>query len=120
MCFIVHPKHPIAKIAKKDITCYKVLNDNMCPRHYSVYPPYVFGKINPSIRLETHSYLPGVIELGYHSFSIQRPARRICKAFWRDNPLLVRCIIPKGELYYFNPDDREYVSTNIIIKEEVK
>jgi hypothetical protein len=120
MCFIIHPKHPTAKIAKKDIICYKLLDPHMHPRHYFSYPPYVLGKLNPSIRLETTRWCPNMIELGYHSFSIQRMAKRICKAFPMENPLLVKCIIPKGELYYYNPDDYEYVSTNIIIKEIIK
>lgn len=138
MCFIIHPKHPTAKIAKKDIVCYKVLwhiekEFRSLAKHYM----YKLDKLNDKIVLKTtvQDTMRGIhsIHDGYHSFTCVRAAKGEIRDLISNWSCLIQsvilrngtyeiheCIIPKGEIYYFNPEHHVYVSTNIIIKEEVK
>ena len=49
------------------------------------------------------------IERGLHSYSEPIIALSRC---W-GNEVVVKCIIPKGSIYYFNPVDKEYVSNQL-------
>ena len=132
MCFTIHPKHPIAKIAKKDIICWKIVKKNLTPAMYGpLYRsrPYILGKLNPRITLrvekETNfwSIPKSEINAGYHSYSCISQLKRDMQRYYSVGPLAystVQCIIPKGEVYFFNPKEHQYVSSNIIIKEIIK
>jgi hypothetical protein len=143
MCFIIHPKHPVAKIAKKDIVCYKLLwHIEGEFRSIAMNYRYKLNKLNDKIILKTISYICGfdydppdvlycigdkitIIKDGYHSYSSKRTAISELAVFTEfalnkgTEDKIHECIIPKGELYYFNPKNHEYVSTNIIIKESI-
>jgi len=135
MCFTVNQKHPTAKIAKKDITCYKFITSDLEPPYFGksifrnkvVYFKYILNKLNDRIILQT-GY--SIINRGYHSYSsirqvkkerdifiaLKREMKNWKKKFDSDYYLiLVSCTIPKGEVYFFNPIDHQYVSSNIII-----
>lgn len=133
MCFDVHPKHPVAKIAKKDIVCYKILKRDLSPYYQAKEKSYKLGVLNDNITLRTirlglaiFEDTPPMVEEGYHSYSAKVRPSRIFKLDVLDGlkedklPIVASCIIPKGQLYYFNPDAHTYVSTNIIIKEIIK
>lgn len=114
MCFFIHPKHPEVKTAKRDIPCYK--NGYRIPTGfrplYQVAYRYVLGDLN---KIENWTgpavaHLFGdTISRGYHSYSNKK---RLSRGY-----ACVKCIIPKGAHYFYNPEDREYVSDQIIIQE---
>lgn len=123
MCFLVDPKHSHKQIAKRDIVCYKVLSESYTSPYYSqkyeinkIYKHYIGRAFNTGFE-------DAVIEEGFHSCSTKKYAisfrRRLiinpqCKF------IIVRCIIPQGSEYYYNSEEKEYVSNQIIIKEQIK
>jgi len=118
MCFIVHPNYFKPKIAEQDIECYKLgsLKDGKFVSKFLNYV-YEFGKIQPKIELKispctsTSEYK---ITYGYHSLMAIPPYSRYIVQL---NYCYVNCIIPKGAVYFVNPDVQEYVSSQIIIQE---
>ena len=122
MCFYIHEKHQYKKIAKRDITCYKAINltnkDNIFRSVFQNFK-YIMGGIYKTYLSEPKRIGYSIPDLdvefeinnGFHSYSNK-------KAVEHDNyPPYVRCIIPKGSEYYYNPEKMEYVSNQIIIKE---
>lgn len=124
MCFYLHDKHPGEKIAKKDITCYKVFDHNA--RSQNQHGKYVRSmhrrfnyKIGVLYELDgymnaAYNWFWGVktIEVGLHSFIDFRSAM----SSMLSDELVYKCTIPKGSRYYYNPQTKEYVSDQIIIK----
>ena len=93
------------KIAKKDITCYKMifLNDRAYYQNFAYSPNTLYNFINIKKEFD-------IIEKGYHSYSTKY------KAFCSGNKFyckIVKFIIPKGTKYYYNSFYKEYVSTKI-------
>ncbi len=112
MCFYVSKKHPDKKIAKRDISCYKVVELSETPDLFiSSYQgfPYILGKLY--CIQGTLFKMAGLIHSGLHAYSNKR---KLC--FFFSDETTVKCIIPKGSEYYYNPKDGEYVSNQIIIK----
>ena len=122
MCFIIHPDYPNPLVAEQDIICFKIgkkaesnLDDQ---KFFSQYRSYVYrlGELQPKVELFLdrwigHSILS--VQIGYHSYHPLNPSIRA--EYVANSPYcLVRCIIPKGSQYYYNPSDREYVSDQII------
>lgn len=148
MCFIIHEKHPTAKIAKKDITCYKFLTSDLEPPYFGasiirneqrnvvVHFKYLLNKLNDRVVLQEHHskcydisrglpYLERVINRGYHSYSSIRQVKKERYLFETKYHsghylTLVSCTIPKGEVYLFNPISHQYVSSNIIINKIIE
>ena len=60
-----------------------------------------------------------IIEEEYHSYSNKNWAKemRMKEKPFQNLHMVVECTIPKGSEYYYNPDDHEYVSNQIIINE---
>lgn len=111
MCFKISYSHREPKIAKKDITCYKVVypsTDKTKIRSTTMDFYYVFKRKNKKVKL-----IPkfGEINNGYHSYS----SKKMTYINMTKLRLVVECVIPKDTLYYFNPDYHEYVSENIIV-----
>lgn len=128
MCFYIHSKHKTAKIAKKDIICYKILSkfntrlylDNFIHEkgiYFSSIKNYIYNfnenkKYISNIKVENANYWNNYnecIHIGIHSYSsIKR-----CRSYPYSRVVIVKCIIPKGSTYYYNPDKQEYVSDTI-------
>lgn len=110
-------------IAEKDITCYKVLTKDLVSPCYN--QQYVLGEKIQSVLDNSQ----GVITKGLHTFVYLEQAcyeaRNTC---WRNQinpnlsdraPIVVKCIIPQGSLYYSNchfssPSALEYASERLI------
>ncbi len=141
MCFTIDQNHPEAKIAEEDIVCYKLFNSagrtsfsenknflfSICKGFkYKKGARYDDCKIDPIGRIN------GIIEEGIHSYC--KPAT-VCESpykylesiptfnKWIDS-VQVKCIIPKGTVYYLNEvwdsststaNLATYVSESIII-----
>lgn len=116
MCFYIHPEHPEMKTAKRDIVCYK--NGYRTPSGvfrplYRCFYRYVLGELNKIedwyVQVEAGACVFGRILQGFHSYSNKKQlSRRYAQ---------VKCIIPKGAHYFYNPSDQEYVSDQIIVQE---
>lgn len=116
MCFIIDPKHPEKKIAKRDITCYKVLN-SLATSIYQL-KPYELGvlykqKMEDPIKKGLGD---AKINIGFHSYSNIKRANLIVLLIGN---YVYKTIIPKGSEYYYNSMRNEYVSNQIIIKEKL-
>ena len=111
MCFSIHPDHPDKKIAKRDITCYKILQ-NISGELFSTvqYFRYKLHKLYKT-KIDKPKYWG--INHGFHSYSNKKCLLENCIISTKN----VKCIIPKGSEYYYNPFYTEYVSNQIIIKE---
>lgn len=85
---------------------------------------YKLNKRNKDIKLIVKEIPPDyyfygtiyIINEGYHSFATLSEALKKCT---RENYSIMECIIPKGSYYYKNAS-LEIVSSNIIIKKELK
>ncbi len=134
MCFKVQRgEHEKPKIATEDITCYKLFSkvapndsDN-CFVSIKQGHLYVKGqRFSEEHPIDATGYL---IEEGIHSYSdpctiqYNQCWNQYCWNYWPDS-IQVKCIIPKGTKYWFNPDwDAatntpelgSYVSESIII-----
>jgi len=111
MCFIISDEHPEVKIAKRDITCYKEVIKHRLSQYVKsdvMYFVYKLGKIYKRKMIVDNDN----IDTGFHSYSNKCAINR-----FRDDIIFVKCIIPKGSEYYYNPSWCEYVSNRIIIKE---
>lgn len=115
MCFVINVKHSEEKIAKKDIVCYK----RLCVYIDIFISPYLhyFYRLNILYRSELKPSSDNTIDIGFHSYSCKKYATsRLIKDRYE---VLAKGIIPKGSRYYYNPDDHEYVSNQIIIQEVI-
>lgn len=121
MCFYIHPDYPNPLVAEQDIPCFKIgveakvmLGGGCFTSEFRGYV-YELKKLQPKIEVcpsEDH----WAIYKGYHSFSPDHPEAQF--PFRADSVYcLVKCTIPKGSQYYFNPRDQEYVSSRIIAQE---
>lgn len=124
MCFIIRVKSEkdfkkvrIPKVAKKDITVYKVLQLNgyspyrsnfKYEKGYHYYqtdkePAFTFFESSFPLRLE--------INRGLHSCKTKHAAEKI-RWFYPEGRKIVKMIIPKGAKYYEN--EEHYVSDQLI------
>lgn len=114
MCFIVDKKRPDKMISKRDIVCYKVLTGNFASVIQGFQ--YELGKLYKGlIGSPRYNGFYGEINVGFHSYSNKR--RIPLPEKYCNTRILVKYIIPKGSMYYYNSSVHEYVSNQIIIKE---
>ena len=130
-------KIPTRNIATKDIVCFKVFNERdvvFKTRKFLGIPfgkkvkylvslwrkyTYIPYKENPKIDLicvEDHDilgYTTWDINEGYHSYT----TLCITKKHTESHYYAVKCIIPKGSVYYINND--YIVSSNIIVTDKI-
>jgi len=119
MCFVSKSKR--IKRAWRNTTCYKVVeNTNRGLWSWVKDYHYEIGVKQPEVDLHfkplTNKYY--AVYEGYHSSKSRKP---IARSFYMKNgynPVLVKCIIPKGSKY-MSGKNREYVSSSIIVKEIV-
>jgi len=116
MCFSTTSNKIIT--ARKDIVVHKlflrVLDENEQIKYKSLVKGKIFneGEINEEVKLkvEKREYYYSVSE-GYHSYI---PGKEDFGWAW---DAMCKCIIPKGSKYLKN--EREYVSSNIIVGEQI-
>lgn len=114
MCFTIHPNHTDALIAEEDIPCiksYRIINKEsglLASLYYNhlvhIGETYVLG--------DCLEVISGEINEGFHSFDTGLCASEHVLHNLGDL-ILVRCIIPKGTVYYQNSYCHEYVSESI-------
>ena len=120
MCFKIYKNHPLPKYADKDIICYKVTDNNKIKENNFIsivkefkykYDTLYILDTPLEIELIKHSEKKTEynIEKGFHSYSNYNNA-----SGWIECSI-IKCIIPKGSTYYFNPVRQEYVSDKIKI-----
>lgn len=123
MCFTIHHSHSTAKKATEDIICYKrleVCSKSSLPEKITRENIYKVRYVTPYCGQRIHldkkplkKAKLGVgyssIERGLHSYSEPRKALSMCTS----NEVVVKCIIPIGSIYYFNPINKEYVSNQL-------
>ena len=117
MCFIPKRKNSIRlKIARKDITCYKIVyksemsEDTVISRIYK--QKYIIGGLYETdigIHRPNATEQNITVESGFHSYR-HKPSPN---SLDRDE-FIARCTIPKGAIY--DKNKYEYVSSHIIIK----
>jgi len=135
MCLTIVSKSGLKpKIAKKDIVCYKsVIRYNPINNTVdSAYKGYTYklnskNKIIKKLFMELSIVIRGYtryseLRIGYHSFNNLKEAKREAN-YW--NEYVVKCIIPKGSIYYNGKfmeglnDPNCRVSNNIILTEVI-
>ena len=122
MCFTISDNKQWNKprIAKKDIIVWKVfgsISEDYCISQfldfsytYNIQYNTVFTYSNRKIELKDTKN----IEQGFHSYS-----KKAVKMFYKNGKRrTIKCIIPKGTRYYYNPEELEYVSNSIIVTNE--
>lgn len=107
------------RIANKDITVYKIVipKENGCTSLYKEFD-YDFHKTYTELIHIDYAHDVYYINEGFHSYKSLEVAQYIL-AFIRINRRecngrIIRCIIPKGAIYYIN-NYKEVVSNKIII-----
>lgn len=120
MCFIPRNKNSIRlKIAKKNITCYKIIcksemsEDTVISNIYKY--KYVIGSLyeaNIGIRRPNATEQNVIVQSGFHSYR-RKPSPKPLD----HDEFIAMCTIPKGAIYDRNKD--EYVSSHIIINEVI-
>lgn len=103
------------KIATHDITCYKVVMTRRNKYYTIYYGKYV--KIGGSYRSSIKGYYSycscSCITKALHSYSNKRSA--ISDSAYKRGAAVIRCIIPKGAVYYIGKfgKDRAYASNKL-------
>ena len=143
MCMILRDGDADKHVAEADIAVYKVVNKISDNKYESIFKKYVYekDKVNNgsiSTRTAITEGQPNVrtVEEGFHSYKCLKDAqfdhhiRKVCNF---RNAVIIKCIIPKGSIFYngfqkvgidvpariiITAD--QYVSNKIMIKEEVK
>lgn len=117
MCFVIHHRCPKPRTVKRDIVCYKEgyrRPDGTFSPYFKTFFNYKLGEVT-KLRLECKRWPAeedhsNTICIGFHSYSNKKELSK----GWVDH---VKCIIPEGAHYYYNPDSREYVSDQIVVQE---
>ena len=118
MCFRIHEDSPSQQIAKTDIICYKRLRKG---KKYFTSPCQGFKYEKGECYYEDNMTIcedfcgNKIIEQGLHSYSCPRQAKHMRYSFGTESEKIVKCVIPEGAIYYYNPRREEYVSEYLII-----
>ena len=120
MCFVIDRSSPEPLIADSDIVCYKegtlMHIDDGRPVFVSLFQGYIyrFQERQPELTLRPDRKGSRYISKGYHSY---HPRNSILQSFTHEcsSRVLVKCIIPKGSMYYYTPYYQEYVSSCLIV-----
>jgi len=122
MCFLIHPKHNKPKIAKRKIRVYKLLtylpkNKLRSPVLGHIYEEGLQSTVELK-PLKSYYHECKIINQGYHSYKTNKKIMVKVVYYQKNeviNKILYTCYIPKGGIYYYNPETQEYVSNQIII-----
>ena len=120
MCFIPKRKNSIKlKIARKDITCYKIVYKSEMSEDtvisYIYNHEYIIGCLYETIigiRRPNATEQNVIVESGFHSYRSKPNPKSLDY-----DEFIATCTIPKGAIYVRNK--YEYVSSHIIINEVI-
>ena len=129
MCFDKEVSNYTHKVAEEDIVCYKVVNRlpfDVKPRWESFYRHFIYEqgevyeeKLSDGL-LKILDGQPTLKHLVYHSYSDLTGINVFEYAFVNFVSVAVKCVIPKGTIYWFNSDKKQYASTAIkVVSEEL-
>lgn len=105
MCFYIRTNHEKEQTATEDITVYKIIfRDNVSMYRGFSYVPNTLYRLRKKLKID-HGIID-IIDEGFHSYSIKIPVSSSIRK-------LVQFIIPKGAKYYYDPINKEYVSSSI-------
>lgn len=106
MCFYVRTNHEQEQTAKEDITVYKIIfrGDNASIYRGFVYTPNTSYRLRKKLKIDCG--IIDTIDKGFHSYAIKFPVSSSTRK-------LVKFIIPRGAKYYYDPVNKEYVSSSI-------
>lgn len=101
MCFYIDTQNPLPKIARENIICYKdTLNENVGIFRFKSYNQrFTYWRWIKNKVVDVNVKY-GEINEGYHSF-IEKQGNG-------------KFMIPKGSVYYINPNRGYYVSNQLI------
>lgn len=129
MCFDKETGNYTHKVAEEDIVCYKVVlryRSEGKPRWLSLYQNFIYEqgelyeeKFSDSL-LQIFDGQPWLTRYVYHSYSDLR-GLKINEISWlyAHHAILVKCVIPKGAIYWVNEFKQQYASNAIkIVNEE--
>ena len=115
MCFFIsdNKKYCNEKIARKDIPVIKMMKRTEHAFSAPFRPNFkYFDDRTKKTTVQFYSYLginsSGNIHEGLHSYALNMTNRRQYRYY-------TEAYIPKGAKYYYNPSDKEYVSTSLVI-----
>lgn len=122
MCLV--SKYCIPRLAKKDITCYKVLQiSSISEGKIKIVTPVIRKEIPTDQILNTDERLQYVLRspifplFGKKAYSVYEVGKGYIHTHanleMRDDLIVCKCIIPKGTLYFSSIDKREYASKKI-------
>jgi len=129
MCFDKEVSNYTHKVAKEDIVCYKVVlryESEGKPRWVSLYQNFIYEqgelyeeKFSDSL-LRTFDGQPWLKGYVYHSYGdLCRLDINEISWLFAHQAVLVKCIIPKGAIYWVNEQWQQYASSAIkIVSEE--
>jgi hypothetical protein len=126
MCFDKEINNYTHKVAEEDIVCYKVVNRcyDSKPRWESFYRHFIYEqgevyeeKLSDGL-LNILDGRPTLNHLVYHSYSDLTGINRFECASVHFTSVVVKCIIPKGTIYWLNSTKKQYASTAIKVVDE--
>lgn len=123
MCFRIHRKHGRKLIAEKDIECYKIVYLDEKKRIQSSVQGFIykFGmRYDLGGPLYRSSFQDRIVDEGFHSYTVLEKVKTHALKNLRSHKQgsrAVKCTIPAGSEYYYNPEYKEYVSNSIIIND---
>jgi len=111
MCFILDRPNQRAKIAKKDIVCWKVIRNNNTSYFYN--HKYIYYTLQLKVKLIFNEE-NDIISEGYHSY-INTDMFDTGKIDIDFDSKKTKFLIPKGTRYYESKEYGEYISETIIM-----
>ena len=129
MCLYTSMKY--AKEAEEDIICYKVVERsadlNAFLYYKSIWYDFIY-KIGSRYHersfcmCNTESATLYEIRYGFHSYAtLERLAFEFSKGWYPNNYVVLKCVIPKGTLYFVSNDiHTEYCSQDIMVISELR
>lgn len=129
-----------AKVAEDNIICYKIVRDtpetDISVREYkSIWFFFTYkigGKYHErsfsarsvmDMRFNRDSVLSREVHSGFHSYTDLKDIEEKCRMGWyRDNCTVLKCVIPKGSLYFISNEREctEYCSQDIMVISELR
>jgi hypothetical protein len=118
MCFSVKIKENEVLIAKRTITCWKVVNPKGRGNYISYWQSFEyengFHYYNENFPKTKKVRVRNLSGEGIHSYSTLDRAKKNVYSY--RSLVIIRCEIPKGASYVKNSEDEEYISSDLIVR----
>lgn len=128
MCLYTSMKY--AKEAEDDIICYKVVEGPICLNAFeykSIWFDFIYkigGRYHERsfCTCSTESATLYEVRYGFHSYAtLERLASKFSEGWYPNNYVVLKCVIPKGTLYFVSDDfHTEYCSQDIMVISELR